>query len=72
MKKKYRTRMRRDPGTEWLFYPKYYEEMVKQYGHWYSLDEAFVFALIKNESAFRTYSVSRAQAIGLMQIMPFT
>ncbi|MBL7995885.1 transglycosylase SLT domain-containing protein [bacterium] len=72
MKKKFRSFFRSDEESAKLSYPRYYQSYVRQNAQKYKLDEAFIFALIKNESAFKTYSISKARAIGLMQIMPFT
>lgn len=72
IKKKYRTRFKSETETAKLFYPRYYRSFVHEYAQKYGLDEPFVFAVIKNESAFKTYSISKARAIGLMQIMPYT
>ncbi|KAB2877749.1 transglycosylase SLT domain-containing protein [bacterium] len=72
MKKKFKSFFKSEEESAKLFYPRYYQSYVRQYAQKYGLDEAFVFALIKNESAFKTYSISKARAIGLMQIMPFT
>lgn len=72
MKKKFRSFFKSEEESAKLFYPRYYQTLVRQYAQKYGLDEPFVFAVIKNESAFKTYSISKARAIGLMQIMPFT
>lgn len=72
MKKKFRSRFKSEEESAKLFYPRYYRSYIRQYAQKYGLDDAFVFAVIKNESAFKTYSISKARAIGLMQIMPFT
>ncbi len=49
-------------------YPLGYKEEVFQYADAYGLPRAFVFAVIKTESGFDADAVSRAGAIGLMQI----
>lgn len=49
-------------------YPKEYSEFVKLYANEYDLDESLVYAIIKCESNFNSDAVSRAGAIGLMQI----
>jgi soluble lytic murein transglycosylase len=72
IKKKYRSKFRSQSESAKLFYPRYYRSVVREYAQKYGLDEPFVFAVIKNESAFKTYSISKARAIGLMQIMPYT
>ena len=72
IKKIYRSRFKAETESAKLFYPRYYQSFVHDYAQKYGLDEPFVFAVIKNESAFKTYSISKARAIGLMQIMPYT
>ncbi len=72
MKKKYRSYFRSDEASAKIFYPRYYESCIRQYAKQFSLDVPFVFAVIKNESSFKTYSLSKARAMGLMQIMPYT
>ena len=49
-------------------YPLKYKELVFEYADYYGLDRALIFAVIKTESSFRTDAVSKAGAIGLMQI----
>ena len=49
-------------------FPRPYREIVAASG----LDESLVYALIKAESGFNEEAVSRAGAIGLMQLMPST
>ena len=49
-------------------YPLKYKEIVYKYADRYGLERALVFAVIKTESSFNQNAVSRANAIGLMQI----
>ncbi len=49
-------------------FPRPYRELVAASG----LDETLVYALIKAESGFDEDAVSRAGAVGLMQLMPAT
>ena len=49
-------------------YPLKYKELVFEYADYYGLERALVFAVIKTESNFSENAVSRAGAIGLMQI----
>ena len=72
MKKKFRSFFKSEEESAKLFYPHYYQSYVRQYARQYGLDEPFVFSVIKNESSFKTYSISKARAIGLMQLMPYT
>lgn len=46
--------------------------LVKRYCRQYGLKESLVFAMIKAESNFNPYAVSRAGARGLMQLLPGT
>jgi soluble lytic murein transglycosylase len=57
----------------WDFlYPLGYWELVKEQSARYTLDPYLVVALIREESAFGERAVSRAGAIGLMQLLPRT
>ena len=49
-------------------YPIEYEDLVSQYCEEYQVDEALVYAVIKNESSFTPDAVSSVDARGLMQI----
>ena len=51
-----------------LFYPRPHRETVEASG----LEPSLVYAVIKAESNFREEAVSRAGAVGLMQLMPST
>ncbi len=53
-------------------YPLKYEDMIVKYAGENDLDPYFVAAVIHAESGFNPQAVSRAGAIGLMQIMPPT
>ena len=53
-------------------YPLPHRESLSEAARQWSLDEAFVYALIRQESRFITEARSRAGAMGLMQIMPAT
>jgi soluble lytic murein transglycosylase-like protein/tetratricopeptide (TPR) repeat protein len=72
LKKKFRNRVYLNDDDTRLFYPKYYRSYIHESARKYRLDESLIFALIKSESAFKTYIISHARAVGLMQIMPFT
>ena len=49
-------------------YPIKYEDLVSHYCEEYQVDEALVYAVIKNESGFQPDAVSSVDARGLMQI----
>jgi soluble lytic murein transglycosylase len=55
-----------------LLYPVSFGELVAREGGRYAVDPYLVLALIRQESIFDPDVQSRAGAIGLMQIMPFT
>jgi soluble lytic murein transglycosylase-like protein len=49
-----------------------FDEHIREAAQLYQLPEAFIRAVIKQESDFNPYSVSSAGAAGLMQLMPQT
>ena len=49
-----------------------WQDLIEHYAGIYNLDPAFVTAIIRNESSFRTTAVSSVGARGLMQMMPDT
>lgn len=53
-------------------YPMPYEEQIRTAAARQGLDPMLVAGLIRQESAFQPRSVSRAKAIGLMQVLPGT
>ena len=55
-----------------LAYPQKYSELVEEYSSLYGVPSEIVYAVIKAESDFDPFAVSRAGAIGLMQLMPST
>lgn len=55
-----------------IMYPFYYSDIINSEAPRRGLDPAFVLAVIRQESVFNSAVVSRAGAIGLMQIMPAT
>ena len=55
-----------------LLFPRPYLELVEKYAKEYDLAPSLLYGLIRSESAFRAAVVSRAGAVGLMQLMPFT
>jgi hypothetical protein len=52
--------------------PGQYDPMIEEFSRKYSVDSALVKAVIKAESGFNSYAVSRKGAKGLMQLMPQT
>jgi len=55
-----------------LNYPVYYRDLIVPAAEKYGLDPLFVFAIIRQESAFEGFVTSFAFAQGLMQIIPST
>lgn len=55
-----------------LRFPLAYQQTVKEYAHNYQIPPAFIYAVIRQESAFNDGIVSSAGANGLMQLMPLT
>jgi len=49
-----------------------FKPLVKKYAKRYNISENLVYAIIKTESDFNQFAVSRSGAYGLMQIMPKT
>ena len=59
-------------GVERLLFPIKYEQYVNQYSKKASVDEAFIFSVIRQESVFNPSAYSVAGARGLMQLMTKT
>ncbi len=55
-----------------LRFPKGFSELVKYYATQYSIPNEWVFAVIRQESAYGVEAESAVGALGLMQIMPAT
>ncbi len=55
-----------------LRFPVNFEKTVTEAAERHNLDSAWVYAIIRRESAFNTTARSRAGALGLMQLMPKT
>lgn len=51
-----------------LIYPRYYSHLIKAAADKYNVEEALIYAVIKQESLFNEGIVSRSAAYGLMQI----
>jgi peptidoglycan lytic transglycosylase len=57
----------------WYYsYPSGYSYLIGNYARRYSLDPAVVYAIILQESKYKTDAVSDSGALGIMQIMPYT
>ncbi|MDR0321866.1 MAG: lytic transglycosylase domain-containing protein [Treponema sp.] len=55
-----------------LSFPRPFIELIETRAQEYELSAPLLLGLIRTESAFRSSVVSRAGAVGLMQLMPFT
>jgi len=55
-----------------LMYPRPYLELVETNAERFNIAPSLLFGLIRQESAFQRAVVSRAGAVGLMQLMPAT
>lgn len=53
-------------------FPLAFKQMVEPQAKKYQLDEAYIYAVIRRESAFSDKAYSHAGAMGLMQLMPRT
>ncbi|MCP4682068.1 MAG: membrane-bound lytic murein transglycosylase MltC [Desulfobacterales bacterium] len=49
-----------------------YADLVRKYSNKYNVTESLIYGVIKTESSFNPFAVSRAPAYGLMQIVPGT
>ena len=62
----------RDARTYRLLYPVAYEDLLLEHARKNKLDPALVAALIRQESNFEPRATSRADARGMMQVLPST
>ncbi|HLV67633.1 MAG TPA: transglycosylase SLT domain-containing protein [Polyangiaceae bacterium] len=63
------------PGRDWIWgcmYPRPYPTLISQCAVENGVEPELVYAVIRQESAFRPAVVSPALAVGLMQILPST
>jgi membrane-bound lytic murein transglycosylase C len=51
---------------------KKYQDIVARYAARYNIEPKLIYAIIKTESDFNQYAISRSGAVGLMQIVPST
>lgn len=56
---------------KWMYPIKYQEEIIKAAKH-YQVNPHLILAIIRSESAFKTDTISKKGALGLMQVMPDT
>jgi len=68
----YRDGYSRDRRDWELMFPRPYLELVDKYSREYGIEQPLLYGLMRTESAFRDAVVSRAGAVGLMQLMPKT
>ncbi len=55
-----------------FLYPKIYQGSVRATSWAYKVDEDMVYAVMRQESLFNRFSVSKSNAMGLMQVIPDT
>ena len=55
-----------------ILYPTDYSDLVVKYAEEYGVPESLIYAVIRTESGFDPEAVSKAGAVGLMQLMPDT
>jgi soluble lytic murein transglycosylase len=55
-----------------LRFPLAHEALIDKYAKQYNIEKPFIFAIIRQESTFRTHAKSSANAMGLMQVIPST
>lgn len=55
-----------------LLFPRGYSPIVNRYANEFNIDKNLIYAIIREESWFQRDVISRAGAIGLMQVMPQT
>lgn len=63
---------RKDPAALALLYPLAYADSVRTAAQSVAIEPSLVWAIMRRESAFRPAALSRANARGLMQIIPPT
>ncbi|MEE8637871.1 MAG: tetratricopeptide repeat protein [Candidatus Margulisiibacteriota bacterium] len=61
-----------DPRLWRFSYPRGYSRYVEKYSKMYGLDPYLTYAVIREESLFKSRALSRSWAHGLMQIIPST
>ncbi|MBU0672979.1 MAG: transglycosylase SLT domain-containing protein [Candidatus Margulisbacteria bacterium] len=61
-----------DPRLWRFSYPRGYWSYVEKYSKMYGLDPHLTYAVIREESRFKSQALSRSRAHGLMQIIPST
>jgi len=60
------------PETAVLLYPAVYSDTVNKISTAYGINPLIIFSVMREESRFNRKAISRAGALGLMQLMPFT
>ena len=58
--------------VNFIVFPRKYSSDIAFYAQKYGIDVALVYSIIKTESNFNSEAVSKAGALGLMQLLPLT
>ena len=62
-----------NPRLYWeAAYPRAYPEAAREYGKAFGSPELFIYAVMRKESTYYPYAVSRSDARGLLQLIPAT
>lgn len=66
------SRLRTHPEAPALLYPAVYSDIVNGISSEYKINPLLILSVMREESRFNSRAVSRAGALGLMQLMPYT
>ncbi len=66
------SRLRTHPEAPALLYPAVYSDIVNGISSEYKINPLLILSVMREESRFNSGAVSRAGALGLMQLMPYT
>ncbi len=66
------SRLRTHPEASALLYPAVYSDIVNGISSEYKINPLLILSVMREESRFNSGAVSRAGALGLMQLMPYT
>ncbi|NOZ24528.1 MAG: transglycosylase SLT domain-containing protein [Nitrospirae bacterium] len=66
------SRLKMYPEVSFLLYPAVYGDIVSEISSDYNVNPFLILSVMREESRFNREAVSRAGALGLMQLMPYT